>query len=80
MTIKNRIEKLEIQSGVDNTANVHLWQIFWADGSALGFMGKARTPTGWQTVSAGNETTEAEFYHRLLAMAQDGKLGAATEG
>ncbi|TVS05399.1 MAG: hypothetical protein EA407_02085 [Rhodobacteraceae bacterium] len=73
MTIKRRIAKLESKRGLDcNPVKIITHQIVWANGDVKAYLGKALTPTGWQTISAGADTTEAEFERRLQAMAEGG--------
>ena len=68
MTIKRRIEKLEAQRGTDQGVKVITRQIVWADGTVIAHLGSVLTTTGWQTLSAGRDTTQEEFDRKLAAM------------
>lgn len=72
MTLRKRLTKLEAQSGPADGEKIIIRQIVWAGGDVKAYIGKALTPTGWKTISAGAEITEAEFQRRLAKLVEGG--------
>lgn len=72
MALSKRLEKLEAQRGEIDGPRVIIRRILWQDSQeSVGFVGRALTPTGWRTVSAGADTSEEEFERRLWRMAEE---------
>lgn len=74
MTLRKRLAKLEAQNGPADGGKTIIRQIVWADGDVKAYIGKALTPTGWKTLSAGADITEVEFERRLRVMMEGGGI------
>lgn len=74
MTLRRRLDKLERAHGSGgDTVKVIIWEIVWADGTLVGFHGKALTPTGWKSAEGGADLGREGFEAKLWAMVQDGR-------
>lgn len=70
MALEKRISKLEAQTLAADGVKTITRIIVWANGERLAYIGRALTPNGWQTITAGADTTDAKFENCLCAMAE----------
>lgn len=72
MGLDKRIQKLEARCAVAQGPKVIIRRILWKDREKpIAWLGRALTPTGWRTVSAGADTSEEEFAGKLWEMAEE---------
>lgn len=75
MTLSRRIQKLEVQRGESRGPKVIIRPILWQGSEKpIAWLGRALTPDGWKTVSAGSEVSEEEFSKRLWSMADGAEV------